>query len=231
MGYNKHTDMKHQFSSPAHLAAILIFSFASLALIPAEAQFPGGFFSQQATKKKLMAEQLAAYQLYLSAIKTGYTVADKGWKAAHDLKNGTFSLHTDYFNSLQQVAPVVKDDPKGRAIDSLYQQIRSLFANEKQWQAKKKLLNPKELLYLDQVSTSLLNKCKTDMDELTGILTPGKLQLSDAERLNRLDKLYGRMKDKYAFAAYFTVKCRKLALDRQKQQQDREQMKKLYGLE
>lgn len=223
--------MKNPFSKPARLAASLIFSLASLSTTQAKAQFLGGFFSQQATKKKLMAEQLAGYQLYLSAIKTGYNIADKGWKATHDLKNGTFSLHTAYFNTLRQVASVVKNDPKGRATDSLYQQIRSLFANEKQWQAKQKLLTATELQYLDQVSAGLLTKCKTDMAELTDVLTPGKLQLNDAERLNRLDQLYDRMKDKQAFAAYFSDKCRKLALNRQKQQQDRAQMKKLYGIQ
>ncbi|WP_114941375.1 hypothetical protein [Mucilaginibacter endophyticus] len=223
--------MKNPFSKAARLAAIFIFSLACLCTTPAKAQFLGGFFSQQVTKKKLMAEQLAAYQLYLGAIKTGYTITDKGLTAAHDLKNGTFVLHTTYFNALQQVAPVVKNDQKSRATDSLYQQIRSLFANEKQWQAKQKLLNPKELQYLDQVSTGLLAKCKTDMDELTDVLTPGKLQLNDAQRLDRLDKSYERMKDKHDFAAYFTAKCRKLALHRQQQQKEREQMKRLYGLQ
>lgn len=223
--------MKNQFINPARLAASLIFYLAGLSITQAKAQFLGGFFSQQATKKKLMTEQLAGYQLYLSAIKTGYTIAAKGLTAAHDLKNGTFSFHTAYFNALQQVAPVVKNNPKGRATDSLYQQVRSLFANEKQWQAKQKLLHVTELQYLDKVSAGLLAKCKTDMAELTGVLTPGKLQLSDAERLNRLDQLYDRMKDKQAFAAYFSNKCRKLALNRQKQQKDRVQMKRLYGLQ
>lgn len=222
--------MKNLFSKPVRLAALFIFSLASLAVIPVKAQFLGGFFSQQATKKKLMAEQVQGYQLYLSAIKTGYTIADKGLTTAYDLKNGTFSLHTAYFNALQQVAPV-KNAPKGRATDSLYQQIRSLFANEKQWQAKQKLLTVTELQYLDKVSAGLLAKCKTDMDELTDVLTPGKLQLTDAERLSRLDQLYELMKDKQAFAAYFSNKCRKLALNRQKQQKDREQMKKLYGIQ
>lgn len=231
MVYNKQTDMKNPFSKAVRLAAIFIFSLACLCTTPAKAQFLGGFFSQQATKKKLMAEQLAAYQLYLCAIKTGYTITDKGLTAAHDLKNGTFGLHTAYFNALQQVAPVVKNDQKGRVIDSLNQQIRSLFVNEKQWQAKQKLLTVTELQYFDKVSAGLLAKCKTDTDELTDVLTPGKLQLNDAERLDRLDKLYERMKDKHDFAAYFTAKCRKLALSRQQQQKEREQMKRLYGLQ
>ncbi|SDI80928.1 hypothetical protein [Mucilaginibacter gossypii] len=223
--------MKNLFINPARLAASFIFSLTSLGIMQAKAQFLGGFFSQQATKKKLMTEQIAGYQLYLSAIKTGYAIVGNGLTAAHDLKNGTFSLHTAYFNALQQVAPVVKNDPKGRATDSLYQQIRSLFSNEKQWQAKQKSLTVTELQYLDKVSAGLLAECKTDMAELKDVLTPGRLQLSDAERLNRLDRLYDRMKDKQAFAAYFSNKCRKLALNRQKQQKDQEQMKKLYGIQ
>jgi hypothetical protein len=214
-----------------HHSTLIIFMLASLTVKTTQAQFLRGFFSQQATKEKLMAEQVAGYQLYLSAITTGYTIADKGWTVAHGLKNGTFSLHSDYLNSLDQVAPAVQKDPKGRAIDSLYQLIRSLFANEEQWQSKQKLLTANERQYLNKVQASLLAKCQTDMNELSEVLRPGKLRLTDAERLNRVDQLYELMKDKYAFTGYFTAKCRKLALHRQQQQKDRAQMRKLYGIE
>lgn len=210
---------------------LFIFLLACLSVRQAQAQFLGGFFSQQSTREKLMAEQIAGYRIYLSTIKTGYKIADKGLSTAHDLKNGTFSLHTDYFKSLEQVAPAIRKDPKGRAIDSLYQQIRSLFASERQWQARQRLLSATELQYFDKVQASLNAKAKTDLDELSDVLTTGKLQLTDAQRLDRLDKLYDRMKDKYAFAGYFTGKCRKLALNRQQQHKDRDQMKKLYGIQ
>ncbi|MFC0514656.1 hypothetical protein ACFFGT_10605 [Mucilaginibacter angelicae] len=213
------------------ILTFLIFSLIGLLADRASAQFLGDFFSQQAQKKKLMTEQIAAYQLYLGAIKTGYSIAEKGWTTAHGLKNGTFRLHSDYFSSLQQVAPAIKNNPKGRAIDSLYRQICSLFANEKQWQQQQKLLDATETGYLGKVENSLLAKAKLDLEELAQVLTPGRLQLTDAERLARLDKLYEAMKDKYAFAGYFTAKCRKLALQRQRPQKDRAQIKKLYGIQ
>lgn len=63
MGYNKPNNMKTHISNPARLTAIFIFPLVCISITQAKAQFPGGFFNQQATKKKLMAEQLAGYQL------------------------------------------------------------------------------------------------------------------------------------------------------------------------
>jgi hypothetical protein len=61
------------------------------------------------------------------------------------------------------------------------------------------------------------------------VITPGKLQLTDAERLDRLDRLIMAMKDKYAFTLSLTGKCRKLALARMAQLNEQDQLKKLYG--
>lgn len=209
----------------------LFFPLTGLLWTPAKAQFLGGFFSQQSTKEKLMAEQIVGYETYLSALKGGYNIAEKGLNTAHDLKNGTFSLHTAYFNSLEQVNPVVQNNPKGKAITDMAQQVVSLFTAEITWQQKEKLLSPAELTYLQNVYAGLLKKCQDDLSELSDVLTPGKLQLTDQQRLDRLDKLYASMKDKYAFTGSFKAKCRKLAIGRQQAKQDREQLKKLYGIQ
>jgi hypothetical protein len=210
---------------------ILFFSAITIFTGGANAQFLGGFFSQQSDKKKLMAEQIAGYQLYLNGIKTAYTIADKGLATANQLKNGTFSLHNNYLTSLQLVAPAIGDDPKGKAIAGFYQQIIDLFQIEVNWQRNQKLLTTPEIAYLQKVGDNLRAKAKPDMDELKQVLTPGQLQLTDAERLERLDHLYEAMKDKAAFAGYFTAKCRKLALGRKDLQKEKEQIRKLYGIQ
>jgi hypothetical protein len=69
------------------------------------------------------------------------------------------------------------------------------------------------------------------MASTTDGLTPGKLQLTDPQRLDRLDKLYDLMKDKAAFASSFTSKCRQLAISRQRAKADKERLKKLYGIQ
>lgn len=197
----------------------------------ASAQFLGGFFSQQSKQRKLMAEQIAQYELYLNGIKKGYQVAKTGLNTAHELKNGTFSLHDAYFNSLQHVNPLIRDSPKGKAIAVMDGQTRKLMRDELAWQKQQDGLTAKEMAYLQTVADNLVAQCQLDMDELLLVLTPGKLQLTDAQRLERLDAIYDRMKDKLAFAGSFTARCRKLALNRKQQQRDNTQMKKLYGIQ
>ncbi|MGF7076215.1 hypothetical protein [Mucilaginibacter sp. 3215] len=209
---------------------LLFFSLASLCFSGAQAQFPGGFFSQQSRQRKLMAEQIVQYERYLNALKTGYHVAETGLNTAHELKNGTFNLHGAYFNLLAQVNPLIQNNPKGKAIADLNRQTLKLFSDEWTWQQQQLQLSTAELSYFQKVQANIAAKCKLDMDELTEVLTPGKLQLTDAQRLDRLDKVYARMKDKFAFACSFTGKCHKLAARRQQNKQDHTQLKKLYGI-
>lgn len=213
------------------LKTILCFGLASFVCASAKAQFLGGFFSQQSQQRKLMAEQIAEYQTYLGALKTGYHITESGLNTAHNLKNGSFTLNSDYIRSLTQVNPVIQNSPKGKAIADLNSQTLALIATEISWQQAQKILTPTETGYLKRVRDNLAAKCELDMDELLQVLTPGKLQLTDAQRLSRLDKLYDGMKDKYAFAGSFTSKCRKLALSRKQQSQDNGQLKKLYGIQ
>jgi hypothetical protein len=68
------------------------------------------------------------------------------------------------------------------------------------------------------------------MDELTEVLTPGKLQMTDHERIERIDRLYSSMQDKQAFASSFTTHCRQMSTDRKTNKLDNGQLKKLYGI-
>jgi len=176
-----------------------------------------------------MVAQIAAYQLYLSEIKGGYQIAQTGLNTAHGLKNGTFGLHTAYFNSLEQVNPAIQDNSKAKAIAGMEQQIAGNFDQEIAFQQKLQMLTPSELNYLRQVYQSLLQKCRADLSELNDVLTPGKLQLSDQQRLERVDHLYAAMQDKLAFSGSFTARCHKLALARQQAAKDRQTLKSLYG--
>jgi hypothetical protein len=213
------------------IRTVLCFFLTSLSCFHAQAQFQGGFFGQQSQQRKLMAAQIAEYETYLGELKTGYHITKYGLNTAHDLKNGTFTLHSKYISSLSQVSPVIQNSPKGKAIADLNNNTLALLATEISWQQQQRILTPAETGYLQKVRANLAAKCKLDMDELLQVLTPGKLQLTDDQRLARLDKLYDSMKDKYAFAGSFTSKCRKLALGRKQQSQDNGQLKKLYGIQ
>jgi hypothetical protein len=210
---------------------LLFLFFISMTLMQSHAQGIGGFFSQQSSKRKIMGQQIAYLQIYLHEIKSGYAIAEKGLETARQLKDGTFMLHSGYFQSLGQVAPVIRNNPKGKAMADLQQQLISLFSNEISWQKKEKQLTQSESAYLQQVSDHLLKESSRDMDELLRVLTPGKLQLTDKQRLERLDHLYEAMKDKHAFAGSFTAKCRKVALSRKQAAREQNHVKQLYGIQ
>ncbi|MDN5287459.1 MAG: hypothetical protein JWR38_3733 [Mucilaginibacter sp.] len=175
-------------------------------------------------------EQITNLQIYLQGLKSGYRIVEKGLQTAQELKNGTWNLHAAYFQSLKQVNPVIAADPKGKAIYGLYQGVVIVFQKEVDWQQQGNLLNRQEFVHLQRVYTNLMTESQRDLDELVQVLTNGKLQLSDQQRTERLDRVYNRMKDKYAFAGYFTSQCRKLALGRQQVLQENEQVKQLYGI-
>jgi hypothetical protein len=184
------------------------------------AQGTGGFFDQQSSKTKLMLAQIAGYQTYLHEIKTGYNITGSGLSTVHDLKGGTFDLHTAYFNSLQQVNPAIKNNAKAKACADLQQQIMTLFTAEIARQQKQQILTTGEIAYIKAVYQNLLGKCKTDMGELNDVLTPGKLQMTDHQRLERIDHVYAAMQDKQAFSSSFTSHCRQMANDRKKAKLD-----------
>lgn len=208
---------------------------AVVAFHPAKAQSLSysfwDLFGQQSKLRKVMTQQVVQYELYDGTLKTGYRITKDGLDQAHALKDGTFGLHSLYFNSLEQVNPLIRNSPKAKVIADLDQQIRQTLVVEFSWQHQQKMLTLAEMTYFKRVRNNLLDKCGQDMDELLQVLTQGKLQLSDAQRLQRLDKLYDSMKDKYAFTGSFAVKCRNLALGRKQNRQNNDQLKKLYGIQ
>ena len=176
-----------------------------------------------------MTAQIAAYQLYLGELRSGIDIARTGLNAAYRLKNGTLDLHTAYFNSLWQVSPAIQNNAKAKAIAGMEQQIAKEFDEEIAFQKTTNRLTLPEQSYIRQVYQNLMGKCNLDLSELHDVLTPGKLQLTDQQRLDRIDGLYAAMQDKLAFTGSFTAKCHQLALWRQQAAKDREMLKKLYG--
>jgi hypothetical protein len=208
----------------------LFFIFTSLCTHALKAQSTGGFFSQQSSKEKTMLQQIASLESQLHTIKTGYNISQNGLNAMHDLKGGTLSLNEAYFTSLSQVSSAVKNNPKVQGTIDLQRQTITVFNKEIAWQNQQKQLTPLELAYIKSVYDNLLKKSQEDLDELNMVITPGKMQLTDHERLNRIDKLYEAMQEKYAFTCSFTKNCHTVATGRQGKKRDDQQMKQLYGV-
>ena len=205
--------------------------FTSLNFQQLFAQGTGGFFNQQSSRVRLMFAQIAGYETLLQGLKRGYQITENGLNTVHELKGGTFDLHQAYFNSLQQVNPATGSNPKAQAIVGIRQQIAQVFTRELTWQQQQNILTAAEINYIRQVYRNLMNKCREEMDEVTMVLTPGKLQLTDQQRLERLDLIYTTMQDQSAFSISFTTRCRQMAASRQRARKNNDQLKTLYGIQ
>ena len=207
------------------IIGVLVFcGFISLA------QGIGSVFTQQDDKDKLMMEQIALQESYLSAIKTGYKDTQTGLNTAHDLKDGSFTANQNYFNSLSQVSSAVKNNPKIQLISTYQQQINSSFQNEIAWQQQQAILGTDEISYMQQVYNNMLTACTLDLDELKTVITSGQVQMKDAERIKHIDAIYTSMGNKYKFSVSFLQRAHAFALDRQSNKQQSAVMGKLYNL-
>ena len=82
---------------------------------------------------------------------------------------------------------------------------------------------------MGNVYSNLFNKSLQNLDELTMVLTAGKLRMSDDERLNAIDRIYIDMGDKLVFLRTFNKENNVLAIQRGREMVDIKVSKKLNG--
>lgn len=66
----------------------------------------------------------------------------------------------------------------------------------------------------------LLKQTANNIEELTTLITANQYELSDDERINRIDALHEDMQDKYGFVRWFGDHTDVLVANRKKEQAD-----------
>ena len=195
-----------------------------------EAQTFAEWFQQKKTQEKYLLQQIAALEVYYGYVKKGYEISKQGLKAIGDIKNVDLDLHTDYFNSLENVNPKIRDHPKIDDIIALQINIMNTYNHVCSNVNESGAFNPEEVSYINRVFTKLLDDCAGTIDELTLITTADKLEMKDGERLDRIDALYMEMQDKYSFAQSFGNEAMVLAAGRLQEQNDIQTSRTLIGI-
>jgi hypothetical protein len=188
------------------------------------------WFKQKKTQIKYLTQQIAALQVYAGYLEKGYHIAQQGLTTIGDIKNGEFGLHQIFFSSLSTVNSSIGRYAKVTEIISLQLNIIKTFKSCYQKVQQSGQFNSNEVAYIYTVFTNLLNDCTSDISVLIMITTNGQLQLSDDERLRRIDQLYNGMQEKYTFSQNFSKDANLLALSRQKEQNNVNIMSSLYQL-
>lgn len=151
-----------------------------------------------------MTQQLAKLELYLQEAKQGYNIVQKGLTTIGDIKKGDFNLHSLFFSSLSQVDPAIKNYVEVADILTMEIEIFNGSKGALQTIQKSNNFNSNDIKYLISVFNNLTALTIEDIDELTGIVTDGTWQMTSDERINRIDKLYHTVTEKYTFLRSFT---------------------------
>jgi hypothetical protein len=87
-----------------------------------------------------------------------------------------------------------------------------------------------ELDHCKVVFEKLLEECLENVDELYLVITTGELQMSEIERIKRIDQIYAKMQDNYSFCKSFGNECLVLVMQRLKEQAEITVEKKLNDI-
>ncbi|GIL24498.1 MAG: hypothetical protein BroJett042_30110 [Bacteroidota bacterium] len=192
----------------------------------ATAQTWDEWFRQKKTQRRYLAKQIALLKVYLGYLKKGYEIADKGLTTIHNIKNGDFNLHRDFFGSLKNVNPHIRNSAKVADIIAFQIYIIQSIRQVNNFCKNNKQFTPEEIRYVAAVYSNMLFLCDASISELLMIIGTNQTEMKDDERLMRIDRLYDDMLDKQAFVKAFDSDVRLIAREREREQQSIEGMRK-----
>ena len=210
--------------------SLVLITCCFVLMAAAKAQSSGEVLDQKKTQKKYLLQQIAALQVYIQFLQKGYGIAKDGLTLIGDLKDGEFGLHKGYFRSLGSVNPTIRGYNRINEIASLQKLIVNVSRDSYRKARKSGAFTEEELRYIRRVHERLLDDCNHTLDELLAVTADSKLQMTDDGRMSRIDNLYARMQDQYAFLKSFGNETMALAASRTKSEKDTEASRVLNGL-
>ncbi|TCD03170.1 hypothetical protein [Pedobacter psychroterrae] len=186
----------------------------------------GEIFRQKKTQKEYLLKQIAALQVYIGYAKKGYDIVGDGVHLVKDVTSGEFSLHKSFFASLSLVNPSIKGSV---AVSEILDRGLSVIWVLKSW--KPSGLNANDWGYVSLVKANLLAECATELEELLMVITSGRLEMKDDERLGRLERLRLSMEDKYGFALSFSGDLDRLFKQREREQHNINEIRRWHEIE
>lgn len=181
--------------------------------------------------QKVMLEQIVKLQAHLYQVKQGYNIAKKGLNTVTKWTNGEFDLHKVYFKSLKTVNPNVGGSQKIDACRDLYKEIVNGFTGVINQAQSSGMFVPQEIQYFRGVYDNLIKNCIETMDNLKMVTSDGQVEMSDDQRMKRINACYEQMQENYAFAVAFCTDMQALEHARRKHKQEAEQLRILFGLD
>jgi hypothetical protein len=185
-----------------------------------QAQTFAEYFQQKKTQKKYLMQQIVKLQLYLSYVKNGYNIVNKGLTTISHIKNGDFKLHEVFFNDLLRVKPAIRDYSKTQETLACISAIRRKAGELKNLLSGNSMFIESEQDFVNQQVENMLRQLLEDATLLSDVLTNKSLQMDDDERLKRIDKIFLLVSAKKDWITWCVAQCNQIYIQRQKERDE-----------
>ena len=184
--------------------------------------------AQEIQQLLLNITKLTQFKQILSDMKKGYEILTKGYNTVKDISEGSFNLHQTFLDGLFEVSPSVRKYKKIAGIIDMQVKLMNNYKTAFNRFRQSGQFSAGEIDYLSRVYGRLFDQGIKDLDDLSVIVTAGKLRMSDDERLAAIDRLHDGMEDKLLFLSDFNGKTGVLAMARAKEAGEVRVMQDLY---
>jgi hypothetical protein len=178
---------------------------------------------------KVMMEQILKMKIQTGLQKEGNKNANNGLSRIGTNKNGTYTVFKNYFTSLKNVNPKVKKTDEVEKIRDLFFEIRRIFPLTIDMANNSGLFEFHEIQYFDKVYDKVQKDCQDILSNLNTVTSNGTTEMTDDQRIKRIQQLYTRMVEAYTFSKGFCTDIQCTKASRQKAKYDVQMMHKLYG--
>ena len=135
-------------------------------------------------------QKLSELKTILKDMQEGYQVLDKGYINIRDIVKGNFNLHKTFLDGLLSVSLPVSQYYKVSAILDMEKSIVDESGAASQRWAGTGFFTTDEWKYVQGVCETYSGRAAASLDRLSMLISPGKLRMSDAERMNVIDGIY-----------------------------------------
>jgi len=175
-------------------------------------------------------EKLASLKNTLQDMQKGYATLKDGYTHIRNIAESNFILHQLFLDALWVVSPSVSGDPRIQDILSMEYRIIAEYKTAISRWGHNPVFSSQEIGYINTVWASLLNKSLQAVEELTLVLTDGQLQMSDAQRLQAIDRIDADIRNYYNGLQRLDNNLALQEVQRQKENNDINTLKQFYGI-
>ena len=176
-------------------------------------------------------EKLQQLEQILDNMYVGYKILDKGYTTIKNISEGNYTLHQLFLDGLMAVNPTIRNYKRIPYIIDYQRLLLAEYKNAYERFKNDPHFTPQEIEYLANVYNYLFMASLRNIDDLVMIITATKLRMSDAERMQAIDRIFYDMEGKLVFLRTFNNSTQLLAIQRARAANDMRAINHLYGLD